>query len=107
MRVLFLNQYFPPDPAPTGLLFGEIAEELRARGHEVIFVSSGQEYRAGQKLSFRWVREAWALVRMFAYSTTVGSPTISPPRLAMKYNESIQRTCSSSRLPGTMVQTTT
>ena len=88
MRVLFLNQYFPPDPAPTGLLFGEIAEELRARGHEVIFVSSGQEYRAGQKLSFRWVREAWALVRMFfvgiwqrrADLVVSGS---SPPCLAM------------------------
>jgi glycosyltransferase involved in cell wall biosynthesis len=65
MRVLFLNQYFPPDPAPTGLLFGEIAEELRARGHEVICASSGQEYRAGQKMAFRWVREAFALVRMF------------------------------------------
>jgi len=65
MRVLLLNQYFPPDQAPTGLLFGEIADELRTRGHEVICVSSGQEYRGGQKMAFRWLREAFALVRMF------------------------------------------
>jgi colanic acid biosynthesis glycosyl transferase WcaI len=65
MRVLLLNQYFPPDSAPTGLLFGEIAEELKSRGHEVICVSSGQQYRAGQKVAFRWAREAFALVRMF------------------------------------------
>src|SRR5829696_10057739 len=65
MRVLLLNQYFPPDSAPTGLLFGEIADALRSRGHEVILVSSGQQYRAGQKLAFRWLREAFALIRMF------------------------------------------
>src|SRR5215204_5855341 len=65
MRVLLLNQYFSPDPAPTGLLFGEIAEELRARGHEVICVGSGQQYRLTQNRVFRWLREAFALVRMF------------------------------------------
>jgi glycosyltransferase involved in cell wall biosynthesis len=88
MRIVFLNQYFPPDPAPTGLLFGEIAEELRARGHEVICVSSGQEYRVGQRMAFRWIREAFALVRMFfagvwkARADLVVSGS-SPPCLAL------------------------
>ena len=64
MRVLFLNQYFPPDPAPTGILFREVADALRARGHEVRFIDAGQEYRSGQSQSGRLRREFSALLRM-------------------------------------------
>ncbi len=64
MRVLFLNQFFPPDPAPTGLLFRELAEALEARGHCVDFVASRQEYRAGQRTRGRMQRELKALVAM-------------------------------------------
>jgi hypothetical protein len=64
VRILFLNQYFPPDPAPTGVLFGEIADALRARGHDVRFVDAGQEYRGGQGRSGRLMRELQALARM-------------------------------------------
>jgi len=49
VRFLFLNQYFPPDPAPTGIQLAELAEHLRSRGHQVDFVSSGQEYRRKNK----------------------------------------------------------
>ena len=48
MRILFLNQYFPPDPAPTGVLLGELAERLREAGHVIDFISAAQEYRTGQ-----------------------------------------------------------
>jgi hypothetical protein len=64
MRVLFLNQYFPPDPAPTGVLLAEIAAELENTGHTADFVAARQEYRAGQKQGGRLVREALALGRM-------------------------------------------
>src|SRR5258708_6217477 len=64
MRVLFLNQYFPPDPAPTGVLLAEIAAALAAKGHTVDFVAARQEYRAGQKQGGRMIREARALLRM-------------------------------------------
>jgi colanic acid biosynthesis glycosyl transferase WcaI len=65
MRVLLLNQYFPPDPAPTGMLLGEIADQVQARGHEVICVSSGQQYHAiPKRQALRWLREAFALLRM-------------------------------------------
>ena len=64
MRVLFLNQYFPPDPAPTGVLLAEIGAALAARGHTVDFVAARQEYRAGQKQGGRMFREALALGRM-------------------------------------------
>jgi glycosyltransferase involved in cell wall biosynthesis len=86
MRFLFLNQYFPPDPAPTGLLFGEIAEALRADGHEVNFVAARQEYRAGQKQGGRTMRELRALGRMLLDGVRRPRPDVvisgtSPPCL--------------------------
>ena len=51
MRILFLNQYFPPDPAPTGILFREVADEFARLGHEVDFVTRGRitaAHRAGE-----------------------------------------------------------
>ena len=64
MRILFLNQYFPPDPAPTGTLFREVADELVRAGHTVDFVDAGQDYRAGQGGGGRMKRELKALWRM-------------------------------------------
>jgi colanic acid biosynthesis glycosyl transferase WcaI len=66
MRVLFLNQYFPPDPAPTGILFAELADACRARGHDVAFVDAGQDYReaAQHQKGGRMKRELAALRRM-------------------------------------------
>ena len=86
MRFLFLNQYFPPDPAPTGVLFWEIAEALRAAGHEVDFVASRQDYRAGQKKGGRMIREFRALGRMLLDGIARPRPDVvvsgtSPPCL--------------------------
>lgn len=64
MRILFLNQYFPPDPAPTGILFREIADEFVRLGHEVDFVDAGQDYRAAQGGGGRMKRELSALWRV-------------------------------------------
>ena len=64
MRVLFLNQYFPPDPAPTGILLQEVANALVAQGHQVVFASAGQDYRAGQKRGSRMRRELQGLWRI-------------------------------------------
>jgi hypothetical protein len=64
MRILFLNQYFPPDPAPTGILFREVADEFARLGHEVDFVDAGQDYRSAQSGGGRMKRELGALWRM-------------------------------------------
>lgn len=64
MHILFLNQYFPPDPAPTGVLLAEVAEAAKKGGNTVDFVAARQEYRAGQKQGGRIIREARALARM-------------------------------------------
>ncbi len=61
MHFLFLNQYFPPDPAPTGALLGELAEELERTGHRVTRVSAAQDYRPAQGKGGRWGRELAAL----------------------------------------------
>ena len=64
MRILFLNQYFPPDPAPTGILFRELADSLESDGHVVDFVAAREEYREGQAKRGRVKRELMALGRM-------------------------------------------
>jgi len=64
MRILFLNQYFPPDPAPTGVLFREVADALEEEGHTVDFVAARQDYRPGQRKGGRMAREFFALGRM-------------------------------------------
>lgn len=61
MRVLFLNQYFPPDPAPTGVLLRELGDHLAARGHECRYLASPQSYRAAGKNRRRMLREIAAL----------------------------------------------
>jgi glycosyltransferase involved in cell wall biosynthesis len=88
MRVLFLNQYFPPDPAPTGILFREIADDLLRAGHAVDFVDAAQDYRAGQQKGGRMRRELAALRRMLRAGKSRDRPDVvisgtSPPCLAV------------------------
>ena len=64
MHILFLNQFFPPDPAPTGVLLRELADRLQSAGHTVDFVAARQDYREGQHRGGRMLREARALGRM-------------------------------------------
>jgi len=35
MKIVFINQYFPPDEAPTGLMLEKVAGALSDQGHEV------------------------------------------------------------------------
>jgi len=64
VRFLFLNQYFPPDPAPTGILLRELADHLGVQGHVVDFVAARKEYRVGQHQGGRLLREITALLWM-------------------------------------------
>lgn len=88
MRILFLNQYFPPDPAPTGILLREVADSLAASGHELVFASSGQEYRSGQKTGSRLKRELQGLAALFRAAWKAGPvdavvSATSPPLLVI------------------------
>lgn len=66
MHLLFLNQYTPPDPAPTSRLLGEVADYLRTRGHTVGAVSQSQSYRDHPSAhGSRLKRELTALFSIF------------------------------------------
>lgn len=46
MRILFLNQYFPPDAANSAYILGELAEDL-GRHHEVEVLAGRPSYASG------------------------------------------------------------
>ena len=54
MKVGIVNQFTPPDDAPTAVLAGELAAYLEGEGHEVHLISCGSGYR--QRRSFKGSR---------------------------------------------------
>jgi len=48
MNLLLINQYFPPDGAPTGLMLERVAEELVDQGHAVTILCAKGGYATGQ-----------------------------------------------------------
>src|SRR6266851_3190459 len=50
MQFLFLNQFYPPDGAPTGRYLHDVARELVARKHRVRVVCSRNAYGTGEDL---------------------------------------------------------
>jgi glycosyltransferase involved in cell wall biosynthesis len=49
LRLLLINQFYPPDVAPTGQLLHDLARELVARGHEVDVLCSRRAYQGGDR----------------------------------------------------------
>lgn len=45
MHILFVNQFFWPDEAPTGRLLEDLSHVLTAQGHEVSIICGPSEYR--------------------------------------------------------------
>jgi colanic acid biosynthesis glycosyl transferase WcaI len=46
LRFLFLNQFYPPDVAPTGRLLRDVAQTLAERGHQTRVLCSKKAYAA-------------------------------------------------------------
>jgi colanic acid biosynthesis glycosyl transferase WcaI len=44
MHLVFLNQYYPPDAAPTGVMLEAVVERLVADGHEVTVICAAGGY---------------------------------------------------------------
>ncbi len=44
MHLVFLNQYHPPDAAPTGVMLAAVVEELRSQGHRVTVICAAGGY---------------------------------------------------------------
>ncbi len=53
MNVLLLNQYYPPDVAPTGQYLHDLARRLVKRGHEVTVLASRTSYSGCSKYPSR------------------------------------------------------
>jgi glycosyltransferase involved in cell wall biosynthesis len=51
MHLVFLNQYYPPDAAPTGVMLEAVAEECARLGHEVTVICAAGGYAGGGELS--------------------------------------------------------
>lgn len=49
MHFVFLNQYYPPDAAPTGVMLEGVVEELARQGHEVTVICAEGGYAAPSK----------------------------------------------------------
>ena len=47
MRIVLLNQFYPPDLAPTGLYLHDVARALVAAGHDVTVIASQHAYGGG------------------------------------------------------------
>jgi len=58
MKILFITQYFPPETEPGGIRISEIAQRLRARGHEPTILTGLPNYPTG-KVHPDYRRRAW------------------------------------------------
>lgn len=96
MNLLLLNQYVPPDAAPTARLLGRLEEFLRGQGHKVEFLGDRRDYRSrpagqggGGARLVRELRAAWQILWAgFFHRRQRGSPAdvvlaLSSPPLAL------------------------
>lgn len=66
MKVTLINQYYPPDNAPTGRYLHDLARALLVRGHEVTVLCSQRAYNgshsfpAHEELDGVHIRRVWA-----------------------------------------------
>lgn len=64
MRIVLLNQFYPPDAAPTGRYLHDVARVLAARGHEVRVVASRRAYAGGGDYAARETIDGVGVVRL-------------------------------------------
>jgi colanic acid biosynthesis glycosyl transferase WcaI len=66
MFFLLLNQFYPPDPAPTGQYLHDLAQALVARGHEVQVLCSRQSYDGTHTYPRRELLDGVSVSRLWA-----------------------------------------
>jgi len=87
VRILFINQFIPPDEAPTSRLMGELAEGLVALGWEADFLGGSHQYRAKALRGWRrWLRDVKTHARVLLNGVLIRKPDIvfcltDPPAL--------------------------
>jgi glycosyltransferase involved in cell wall biosynthesis len=66
MRFLLLNQFYPPDPAPTGQYLHSLARVLAERGHQVKVLCSRRSYDGAKKFPPREILDGIEVGRLWA-----------------------------------------
>jgi hypothetical protein len=85
--VWLVNQFVPPDLAPTARLLGDLSEGLRKRGWDVYLLGRKTGYRAKSVSGLqRWLRDFGAHVKLFFRGLVAPRPDIilcltDPPAL--------------------------
>lgn len=67
MKILLVNQYYPPDTAPTGQYLHELARMLVARGHAVTAVCSRRAYNGSDTYAAEEVLDGVRVRRVTAF----------------------------------------
>jgi glycosyltransferase involved in cell wall biosynthesis len=67
VRVLLVNQFYPPDMAPTGQHLHDLARALVARGHEVTVTCSRRSYDGGGSYPAEETLDGVAVRRLKAF----------------------------------------
>ena len=66
MRFILINQFYPPDVAPTGKYLHDLAKTIVQRGHEVEVFCSRRSYDGGKSFARREIMEGVNVTRLFA-----------------------------------------
>lgn len=66
MRFLLLNQFYPPDPAPTGQYLHDLGKYLVQRGHQVRVLCSRRSYNGADTFPARETRDGVEIIRLRA-----------------------------------------
>ena len=64
MQILLLNQFYPPDVAPTGQVLHDLARVLVARGNQVRVVCSRRSYDGWQRFPARETLDGVEILRL-------------------------------------------
>lgn len=106
MRLLLLNQFYPPDVAPTGQLLHDLACALVARGHEVHVIASRRAYQGGERYPAAEERDG---VRVRRVAALAGEPRGMAGRIADQMSFLLLASACALRLPppGLVVALTT
>jgi glycosyltransferase involved in cell wall biosynthesis len=67
LRILLLNQFYPPDVAPTGQVLHDLARTLIDRGHQVEVLCSRRSYDGGQSFPARETLDGVLVRRLPAF----------------------------------------
>jgi len=83
MRIVLLNQFYPPDVAPTGRYLHDLARELVAQGHHVTVIASRHAYGGGGDFEAREQLDGVEVIRLSGSgfgrdSYLASSPTTRP-----------------------------